>query len=646
MRRIAGIFNFCRRPVDQTDIERMLNASVSQPHDGQVAWMKAGIGVGWIQKWNESNGTRTDMPSLSTNDQCIIVLDGRIDNRQELLAKLESQSTGNPRFISDEELVQAAYLEWGREFVRHLCGDFALAIWDKNNDQLICVRDHFGVKPLYYTRNNETFLFASTPTAILASGIISVQIDEARIADFLIDRLEGIDTTTSFYKDVYRLPPAHMLIVSSIGMTVERYWDLAPTGHMGDWSERDHIDRFLELFEGAVRCRLMNLDLPSSMLSGGMDTSSIVGMGRKVVGQLGKDLHVFAALSDSLKNNRETSHINSVLNQGNVQPHLISETNFAQGIDRIVNALELESDPFDWCMNLNRSVCATGHDLGVEAILDGVAGDTLLSDSGYLISLWLQGKIRLILNETIWASGMTAEYGLGKSELVNSFMSTISLFAPGWMERIRHHYLYQRLVEKSIRETVIDREFAMAMRIGERFTRFYAQDPQPASFDQIEFHKIALRHTDITAGLERYERVASFFNIDACHPLMDIRLAEYCISLPWHLKTWHGWTKIILRRAMESYLPSDVVWRCDKDSLMWEYNRLIFRNKAGYFYQVTCDESENLKPYVNWNKLAKFWQEYLTAGDEKHVLSLWSGVALAFWLRRHRNMMRDWSLGK
>ena len=93
---------------------------------------------------------------------------------------------------------------------------------------------------------------------------------------------------------------------------------------------------------------------------------------------------------------------------------------------------------------------------------------------------------------------------------------------------------------------------------------------------------------------------------------------------------------MILRRALEPHLPSEVIWRSDKDSLMWEVNRLILKARAEYFYQITLDEQANLKPYVDLGKLMKAWQAYLTAGDERNAEWLWAGVALAFWLRRQR----------
>jgi asparagine synthase (glutamine-hydrolysing) len=157
----------------------------------------------------------------------------------------------------------------------------------------------------------------------------------------------------------------------------------------------------------------------------------------------------------------------------------------------------------------------------------------------------------------------------------------------------------------------------------------------------MEFHKISLDHPFLTVGLERYERVASAFGIEARHPFTDVRLAEFCLGLPWQLKTQRGWTKMILRRAMEPYLPSAVIWRKDKDSLMWEVNRLILKERADYFYQTTCDEQAHLEPYVDVPKLMRFWQEYLTLGDENHAELIWSGIALAMWLRRHRNMQAN-----
>ena len=154
---------------------------------------------------------------------------------------------------------------------------------------------------------------------------------------------------------------------------------------------------------------------------------------------------------------------------------------------------------------------------------------------------------------------------------------------------------------------------------------------------------MALNHTFLTVGLERYERVASAFGIEARHPFTDVRLVEFCLGLPWQLKTQRGWTKMVLRRALEPSLPAKVIWRTDKDSLMWEFNRVILKERTDYFYQLTLDEQESLRPYVDLPRLLGFWQDYLTRGDERQVVLIWSGIALAMWLRLQRNMSASWA---
>jgi asparagine synthase (glutamine-hydrolysing) len=114
---------------------------------------------------------------------------------------------------------------------------------------------------------------------------------------------------------------------------------------------------------------------------------------------------------------------------------------------------------------------------------------------------------------------------------------------------------------------------------------------------------------------------------------------EFCLGLPWQLKTHHGWTKQILRRALEPTLPSEVIWRRDKDSLMWKVNRLILKERAEVFYQITLGEQVSLKPYVDTTKLMKFWDDYLSRSDEEHADLIWSGIALAIWLRHQRRLV-------
>jgi asparagine synthase (glutamine-hydrolysing) len=331
MNRIAGILNLDNSPMDSAQIERMVEALKLHALDDHKVWVHAEAGLGCARIGNPSGKPRECFHSSSLHPPYLMVFDGRIDNRQELLAILKPQRSQNIQQVTDEELVLSTYEKWDLEFPKHLIGDFALAIWDTKKQRLICVRDHFGVKPFYYWQSKKSFLFASTVNALLASGQVLPLIYEERIADLLMEfgggGLEAVDKTSTFYKDVYRLPPAHMLIVTRQGMTLERYWELCPRLDPEWRAEPDFVERFQELLSEAVRCRLQDLAVAACMLSGGMDSSAIVGTGRKILEEPGKDsLHVFAVVSNSSGTNRETPSISSVIAQGNLQPHVISES--------------------------------------------------------------------------------------------------------------------------------------------------------------------------------------------------------------------------------------------------------------------------------------------------------------------------------
>jgi asparagine synthase (glutamine-hydrolysing) len=649
MNRIAGILHLDNSMVQPATIDRMVASLQYHLSDPRQTWSDGSIALG-CTRWGEAAAEDNEHLIVYTpGGKNRIAFDGRIDNRCELLTALKAQQGGSDQGISDTGLVLMAYEKWGPECPAHLTGDFAFAIWDHQERRFVCARDHFGVKPFYYSLSKNCFVFASTPLGILASGKVPLELNEARIADFLVSDLEGIDTTSSFYEGIFRLPPAHILIVRYEGLTERRYWQLTPRIYPASKSEDEYVEAFRELFSKAVHGCLKCEVPPGSMLSGGMDSSAIVGMARKILGEEGlPPLQTYAAISGDPEKNRETGNILAVIDQGQLQAHLISETELLRRMDDLVTAIENETEPFDNLMNLIRAVYWHARDDGVQVVLDGVQGDVLFSIAGHLPKLWRQGSYRTIIEETLKAEGVIAEYKMGRSLFYQSFLSAFTPFAPVWYQRLRQPIRYRNTFRAApyIRNTIIGCEFADRARLGERFALLDSHNPRLHTFDYTELHKKVLEQPFITTGLERYERVAASFGIEPRHPFHDVRLVEFCIGLPWQLETRRGWTKVIMRRAMEPYLPPKVIWRKDKDNLMWEFSRLILKTKAEYFHQATMDEREILKPYVDIQKLERFWQDYLARGDEAHAEQLWSGIALAFWLRRHRNMVRDLKLGQ
>src|SRR5262249_39433765 len=147
-----------------------------------------------------------------------------LDNREDLIAELGLD--GIERVIGDGELILRAYLRWGKDCPSKLLGDFAFAIWDPRKSELFCARDHMGMRQLIYHHiPNERFVFATEVGAVLANSRVMRELNEGRIADFL-DDLEDLDLTSTFYSQLYRLPPAHSLLVGNGQASLHRYWSL------------------------------------------------------------------------------------------------------------------------------------------------------------------------------------------------------------------------------------------------------------------------------------------------------------------------------------------------------------------------------------------------------------------------------------
>ena len=120
-----------------------------------------------------------------------------------------------------------------------------------------------------------------------------------------------------------------------------------------------------------------------------------------------------------------------------------------------------------------------------------------------------------------------------------------------------------------------------------------------------------------------------------------MRLVEFCISLPWYLKSQRGWTKMILRKACQGLLPEEVLWRKDKDSLMWYYNRVLLDAKLEDFIQAIQDEKPALEPYIQFKKLWGACQDYRQTPNDEAAAYIFNGAALAFWLRQQRALAQS-----
>jgi asparagine synthase (glutamine-hydrolysing) len=224
-----------------------------------------------LADWERVGQTgRIEVDGLAPASGSVVVADGRIDNRAELQVTL-----GLPPATSDRELVSRAYERWGVDFADRLRGDFAIVVWDAVAGVLTAARDPFGVAPLFYRADGRRLWISDAMAPLLATLEVTPVLDDQRVVEFLLTKVKAKDAT--FFRDIHEVQAGHVLQATPNGLRSRRYWKQPDGPLLPEGRAAEHFEEFRRLFVSAVRRRLSS-DSPVLMqLSGGLDSSAIVG---------------------------------------------------------------------------------------------------------------------------------------------------------------------------------------------------------------------------------------------------------------------------------------------------------------------------------------------------------------------------------
>jgi asparagine synthase (glutamine-hydrolysing) len=635
---IAGIFNLDSRPVESSDLWQMVSMLQRRGPDGSHAWNQGPVGLGQTMLATTPEACHEHLPHVSAQDGLAIIADARIDNRDELIAVLGFADHEQNR-LGDSELILEAYRKWGEMCPKKLLGDFAFAVWDPRERKLFCARDHFGVRPLYYYHDpGRILVFASEPRAILVLKQVPYRINEARIADFLVTQLEGIDKTSSFFADVYRLPTASSLSITPAAIEQKQYWTLETGPELKLGSDEAYAEAFLDVFTKAVSCRLRGNGLVGAMLSGGMDSGSVVAVASRLLSERGQGpLPTFSAAGPDPETCLETKTIHAALGVDGLDPHLVNLANLDELLPELVELTWSLDEPFDKDMTLVRAIYLAAHRRKVKAVLDGIDGDTILSEGSHIVRLlqcgkWLSAFREAVGQNIFWGGG----YPAGK-EL---FRGAVRAFVPGPVLRFRRALLNSRRqkgqLEKNIRESIISQVFADRVHLGDRLKTLQMLQPPGGILTPSQESARAINHPNLAVGVERYNRVASAISIEPRHPFLDRRLVEFCITLPGSQKVNRGWPKAILRYAMDGRLPDGVRWRIGKEHLGWAYTAKIMEMTQERLRFAIIKNFNILEAFIDKDSVNNACRSYFEEKDPDQAEKVYEAAQLGVWLNRHK----------
>lgn len=619
---ISGIYNLDGRPADAGLLERMTQAIAHRGPDGIGQRIDGPIGLAHLllKTIPESEGER--QPLVSEDGLLRLTMDGRIDNRKELRATLESKGS-RPRGQTDAELVLCAYEQWGEDCPTRLLGDFAFAIWDEGKKQLFCARDYVGVRPFYYHRSGAFFAFGSEIRALLALESISRQLNESRIADFLVEELDREDEESTFYQAISRLPAGHCLIIASGGFAIRDYWNLKAPSTLKLKSLAEYGEAFREVFVEAMRCRLHSSHRVGSTLSGGIDSSSVVCTARELLrGELNEPLHTISLVDADISNCGETPYIEEVLRRGWVVPHIVR----SDQVTNVQEGMRNADEPFEFGRYFpNWFIYSTAQESGVRVLLDGISGDHITAPYAYLSILirtlqWKKLVAELsynakVYNESIW-----------HSLLGNGIGPLLPNLGVGLRRRIRKYRKRSQL-----ENPLINSSFAARMKIAERFEK-RSQIAWNLSQNLGSLHSRSFASGTLPFFFEHSDWMGGIKAVESRHPFSDRRMIEFFLSLPLKMKTYSPLPKRVIREGMKGILPEMV------------RSRTHFAHPGGSFMSsllVHCrslleadrfrDLLAPIKEYVNVRKLEIDRERWLT-GISRDGYSLWQVLNLAIWI--------------
>lgn len=539
---ISGIFNFNGQHVDAVQLKKMNQLIHHRGPDGEGTFIDNNIGLGSNRLAIIDLREIANQPMFDTTGRYVIVYNGEIFNyielRDELLNKGYEFYTK-----SDTEVILNLYKAYGEECLHKMNGMWVFAIWDKENKTLFCSRDRYGIKPFYYYRDGEKFIFGSEIKQILSCSV-NKSVNDDTVYDYLVFNFTDHSEET-FFKNIYKLPAGYKITVRGKEFKLSRWYDL-PERYLNREESKSVYEEFYHLLYDSVRIRLRSDVEVGSCLSGGLDSSTIVCLMHDILKDEGKTeiQKTYTAAYDD-KEIDERKYVEEVIKQTNSDKYYLypDSKTLMEDFDKLVWH---QDEPFiGTTVFAQWSVFKKIHETRLKVVLDGQGSDEILLGYFSFFPFFLKRKF---LNPISFVN----EYirGIITSEL-GTVKFTENLFYFN-LPFIRYKHV------KVDSGSLVNPEFLNSRNRKDIFYRVIGAK-------NLKINRLSNLWKISLPSLLRYEDKNSMaFSVEARLPFLDHRLVELIFSIPYDLLIKDGWTKYILRQSVKDKIPEDIRMRKGK----------------------------------------------------------------------------------
>jgi asparagine synthase (glutamine-hydrolysing) len=568
--------------------KNMLNMSRAIVHrgvDGTAFWHDQNCSLGQLVLKNNRDSV-VENAAVAQN-KTVMVADAHIDSPHLNLLELYGQQ--------------------GADMAQALIGDFAIAIWDSAKQQLFLIRDHSGVRPLFYVhKKGQFFAFASEPKALLALPEVSDILNQEKIGAYLMWQTDfrGYQNDT-FYNEIFSVQPATTIVfdLKSDSFTETFYWkpDLGRFSHLK--TDQDFVEAFRFYFTQSVERRTRSAYRIGAHLSGGLDSSSVSVVARDILAKKNqKLLTLHYDTQNSLSD--EKPYAQSVIDTGGFEHLWVQKSqNFLPDLEKCQTILD-KPDPFTVPLGLFRIGEAEFlQQNGARTLLTGHDGDTVVDSARFILDDLLK-KRKIKEFKQLWSTYLSYKDGSTLYKDWENWNPTqrVRAMAPVKLKQLVADYLKQRNWQEAlilcflfVQEGLVSPFSFLKIAFDwakKKVLKFKIPDLKASAINPVFLQSIDLKGyaekqqqfrflpANLTgqqlehfkrvhcAGMMETNEVYNFFGakygFDVCHPFLDKDLIELCIATPPHLRYFGGKGRGQMRMAMAGLLPKDVLERTTK----------------------------------------------------------------------------------
>lgn len=585
-------------------LQKMYRAVSRFPHQKYKTEQFRQAGFGQMVTYNTPESAFEDMPVTIAEKELLFMAEGRIDNRATLASQLGIRlGSAYP----DGKIMLESYLKWGKDCVNYLQGNWSFAAYNAKEQELFIARDQTGYNALFYYQDETGFYFSTSIKSLLALPCYVKKLNE----EHFVRKLTGWDddkfaVRSTFYAGIYSLPLAHSLTVKNKKISLNKYWDPAHIPLRRYKNTEQYSAEMLEIFSSGVQAKLRSSQPVASMLSGGLDSSSVSYIAADILKNQDKSLTTFShvpfynseMMADPLNQSRvldETPFIQKIAAaSGNIHPVFLDSGNYSI-LKGMRTVLEISDRPSHgsgnsyWLMDIYSNTARRGFG----TLFTGEGGNTNISFES--IDYLLPFKFNRIIKHPykFLRSQVAKPIAL---KYFNRYYNKRDHSLGNHETYISNIFIHRSIVDKyGIIEDIRDNKNEMTKYMTDVLEK------------KMQFIEVYDARSAIGAA------VGNYFGIELRDPTMDINVVEYFYSIPNDVFFDDDYnTRMLVKRMMKGKLPDEVLFEKRKGLQSAD---LSFRAKA-QAKEITAAIEQVLKSpaaneYIDTKKLYDTWQQYL-----------------------------------